>query len=246
MIPPPPHGSSVAVKAPTRVGAFLCFGYSVVSSVFFTIIPFAAILKYKNIKGLLWFYCASLRSPHFEKGIEKMTATLTSCSYDIDWFGEDDNAHYCKLSCYMREVSLEFPQVYSLTISEKQWSKDPAATTHLIKINKPYFPPRDRFEVYVSNGESGDRCDWGDRLLFTYNSALHEVYVRDMSYTSSERVKVAAGIALYHFLRSQTQADIGRFEDWMAMWGCVTSSEQTAIKLKEHDSIARWWAMASR
>jgi hypothetical protein len=50
---------------------FACFGCGVVSSVFFTIIPFAVILKRKNIKGLLWFYCASLRSLHFEKGIEK-------------------------------------------------------------------------------------------------------------------------------------------------------------------------------
>lgn len=224
----------------------MCFGYSIVSSVFFTIIPFAAILKYKNIKGLLWFYCASLRSPHFEKGIEKMTATLTSCSYDIDWFGEDDNAHYCKLSCYMREVSLEFPQVYSLTISEKQWSEDPTPTTHLIKINKPYFPPRDRFEVYVSNGESGDRYSRSDKPLFEYSAAQHKVDISDTLYTPPERVKVAAGIALYHFLRSQTQADIGRFEDWMKMWGRVTSSEQTAIKLKEHGSIARSWAMVGR
>lgn len=225
---------------------FVYFGCGVVSSVFFTIIPFAAILKYKNIKGLLWFYCASLRSPHFEKGIEKMTATLTSCSYDIDWFGEDDNAYHRELSCHMREVSLEFPQVYSLTISEKQWSEDPTPTTHLIKINKPYFPPRDRFEVYVSNGESGDRYSRSDKPLFEYSAAQHKVDISDTLYTSPERVKAAAGIALYHFLRSQTQVDVGRFEDWMEMWGRVTSSEQTAIKLKEHGSIARSWAMAGR
>ena len=39
----------MAVKAPTRVGAFslffACFGCGVVSSVFFTIIPFAVILE---------------------------------------------------------------------------------------------------------------------------------------------------------------------------------------------------------
>ena len=105
----------MAVKAPTRVGAFLFLRVlatvllgSIVSSVFFTIIPFAAILKYKNIKGLLWFYCASLRSPHFEKGIEKMTATLTSCSYDINRFGRGSNAYHCELNCH-RGFSLEFP-----------------------------------------------------------------------------------------------------------------------------------------
>lgn len=175
-----------------------------------------------------------------------MTATLISCSYDIDWFGEDDNAYHRELSCHMREVSLEFPQIYSLTISEKQWSEDPTPTTHLIKINKPYFPPRDRFEVYVSNGGSGDRYSRSDKLLFEYSAAQHKVDISDTLYTPPERVKVAAGIALYHFLRSQTQVDVGRFEDWMEMWGRVTSSEQTAVKLKEHGSIARWWAMAGR
>ena len=136
--------------------------------------------------------------------------------------------------------------MYSLIISEKQWSKDPVATTHHIKIDKPYFPPRDWFEVYVSNRKSGNRYDWGDRPLFTYNSALHEVYVGGTLYASPERVKVAAGIALYRFLSSQASAEVDRFSDWMDIWGRVISSEQPAIKLKEHGSIARWWAMAGR
>ncbi len=171
-----------------------------------------------------------------------MTATLASYSYDIDRFGKDNNAYHCD----MREASLEFPQVYSLTISEKQWSENPATTTHHIKIDKPYFPLRDRFEIYVSNGGSGDLYSWSNKPLFEYSSAQHEVCISDTLHVSSKRVKVAAGIALYHFLSSQAQADVSQFEAWMKMWGRVTSSEQTAIKLKEHGSIARSWAMVGR
>lgn len=177
-----------------------------------------------------------------------MTATLAYCSYDIDRFGKDNNAYHCELGYnmyYMRGFSPKFPQVYPLTISEKQWSEDPTPTTYHIEIDGPSHSPRDWFEVYVSNRKSGgDRHDWGNKLLFEYSSAQHEVDISDTLYASSERVKVAAGVALYHFLSSQASAEVDRFSGWMDIWSRVISSEQPVVKLKEYGITARSWAIA--